>query len=57
MNEEANRIITETKNNLIEKYALEKKATTRNNLIYGNKDVVLIQNIVTGELKFKQNLR
>lgn len=57
MNEEAVKIITDTKNSLIEKYSLNKKITTRNNVIYSNDEVVLIQNMTTGELKFKQNLR
>lgn len=57
MNEEALKIITDTKKSLIEKYSLNKKITTRNNVIYSNDEVVLIQNMTTGELKFKQNLR
>lgn len=57
MNEEALKIITDTKKSLIEKYSLNKKITTKNNVIYSNDEVVLIQNMTTGELKFKQNLR
>ncbi len=57
MNEEAVKIITDTKKSLIEKYSLNKKITTKNNVIYSNDEVVLIQNMTTGELKFKQNLR
>ena len=48
--------ITDLKKRLIEKYSLNKKITTKNNLIYSNDVVVLIQNMTTGELKFIQNL-
>lgn len=57
MNDDAVKIITDTKNSLIEKYAMKKISTTRNNVIWGTDEVVLIQNMTTGELKFKQNLR
>lgn len=50
-------VVEEAKNILIEKYDLVKKCTTRNNVIWGNEDVVLIQNTTTGDLKFKRNLR
>lgn len=50
-------IIEKTKNEIIEKYGLIKKCTTKNNVIYCNSDVVLIQNMTTGDLKFKRNLR
>jgi hypothetical protein len=57
MIEDAVKIITETKNSLIEKYAMKKITTTRNNVIWGTEKVVLIQNMTTGELKLKKNLR
>jgi hypothetical protein len=57
MIEDAVMIITETKNSLIEKYAMKKIITTRNNVIWGTEEVVLIQNMTTGELKLKKNLR
>ena len=57
MIEDAVMIITETKNSLIEKYAMKKITTTRNNVIWGTEEVVLIQNMTTGELKLKKNLR
>lgn len=57
MIEDAVKIITETKNSLIEKYAMKKITTTRNNVIWGTEEVVLIQNMTTGELKLKKNLR
>lgn len=55
--EESFLIIEETKNEIIGKYGLIKECTTKNNKIYSNADVVLIQNMTTGELKFKRNLR
>lgn len=57
MIEDTVKIITETKNDLIEKYAMKKITTTRNNVIWGTEEVVLIQNMTTGELKLKKNLR
>lgn len=57
MIEEGMRIIEDLKKTIIEKYGLEKKITTKNNVIYTNEQVVLIQNITTGDLKFKRNLR
>lgn len=54
---EAIRILDDTRNSIIEKYQLNKKITTKNNVIYTNQEVVLIQNITTGDLKFKRNLR
>lgn len=57
MIEEALKIITDTKNSLIEKYAMKKITTTRNNVIWGTEEVVLIQNMTTGELKLKKNLK
>lgn len=57
MIEDAVKIITDTRNSLIEKYAMKKITTTRNNVIWGTEEVVLIQNMTTGELKLKKNLR
>jgi len=57
MIEDAVKIITDTRNSLIEKYAMKKIITTRNNIIWGIDEVVLIQNMTTGELKLKKNLR
>jgi len=54
---EAVKILDDTRNNIIEKYQLNKKITTKNNVIYTNEEVVLIQNMTTGDLKFKRNLR
>jgi hypothetical protein len=57
MIEDAVKIITDTRNSLIEKYEMKKIVTTRNNIIWGIDEVVLIQNMTTGELKLKKNLR
>ena len=57
MIEDAVKIITDTRNSLIEKYEMKKITTTRNNVIWGTEEVVLIQNMTTGELKLKKNLR
>lgn len=57
MIEDAVKIITDTRNSLIEKYSMKKIVTTRNNIIWGIDEVVLIQNMTTGELKLKKNLR
>jgi len=57
MIEDAVKIITDTRNSLIEKYEMKKITTTRNNIIWGTEEVVLIQNMTTGELKLKKNLR
>ena len=57
MIEDAVKIITDTRNSLIEKYELKKFTTTRNNVIWGTEEVVLIQNMTTGEFKLKKNLR
>lgn len=57
MNENALKIIEEVKKSIIEKYVLTDRITTKNNVIYRNDEVVLIQNIRTGDLKFKPNLR
>lgn len=54
---EAIRILDEAKDCIIEKYKLNKKITTKNNVIYINNEVVLIQNTTTGDFKFKRNLR
>lgn len=57
MIEDTVKIITDTRNSLIEKYEMKKITTTRNNVIWGTEEVVLIQNMTTGELKLKKNLR
>ena len=57
MIEDAVKIITDTRNTLIEKYEMKKIVTPRNNIIWGIDEVVLIQNMTTGELKLKKNLR
>ena len=57
MIEDTVKIITDTRNSLIEKYEMKKIVTTRNNIIWGIDEVVLIQNMTTGELKLKKNLR
>ena len=57
MIEDAVMIITETKNSLIEKYAMKKIITTRNNVIWGTEEGGLIQNMTAGELKLKKTLR
>ena len=57
MIENAVRIITDTKYSLIEKYGMKKITTTRNNVIWGTDEVVLNQNMTTGELKLKKNIR
>ena len=57
MIEDAVKIITDTRNSLIEKYEMKKITTTRNNIIWGIDEVVLIQNMTTGEFKLKKNLR
>jgi hypothetical protein len=57
MIEDTVKIITDTRNSLIEKYEMKKITTTRNNIIWGIDEVVLIQNMTTGEFKLKKNLR
>lgn len=57
MNNEALIEINEIKNYIIKKYSLKEKIRTKNNLIYRNDKIVLIENIFTGDLKVKRNLR
>lgn len=57
MIEDTVKIITDTRNSLIEKYEMKKITTTRNNIIWGIDEVVLIQNMTTGEFELKKNLR
>lgn len=54
---EALKMIDEARDAIIQKYDLSQKITTRNNVIYKNEDLALIQNTTTGELKLKRNLR
>lgn len=54
---EALKMIDEARDAIIEKHHLAQKITTRNNVIWKNKDLVLIQNTTTGDLKLKRNLR
>jgi len=57
MNNEALIEINEIKNYIVKKYSLKEKIRTKNNLIYRNDKIVLIENIFTGDLKVKRNLR
>ena len=57
MNNEALIEINEIKNFIVKKYSLKEKIRTKNNLIYRNDKIVLIENIFTGDLKVKRNLR
>ncbi len=57
MNHEALIEINDIKNYIIKKYSLKEKIRTKNNLIYRNDKIVLIENIFTGDLKVKRNLR
>jgi len=57
MNENAIRKIDEIKVGVIKKYGLDDRIRTKNNLVYKNNEIVLIQNIATGDLKIKRNLR
>ncbi len=57
MNNEALIEINDIKNYIIKKYSLKEKIRTKNNLIYRNDKIVLIENIFTGDLKVKRNLR
>ena len=54
---EALKMIDEARDAIIAKYYLTQKITTRNNVIWKNDDLVLIQNTTTGDLKLKRNLR
>lgn len=42
---------------LIERYELKKEIHTRHNNIFEGKSIVLIENVVTGELKLKPRRR
>jgi hypothetical protein len=44
------------KTSLIEAHGLTEKITTRNNIIYRNNEIALIENLPTGDLKIKRNL-
>ncbi len=57
MNENAIKKLSEIRNGIIEKYGLNERIRTKNNLVYKNNEIVLIENVVTGDLKVKQNLR
>jgi hypothetical protein len=57
MNENAIRKIDEIKVGVIKKYGLDDRIRTKNNIIFRNEEIVLIQNIATGDLKIKRNLR
>jgi hypothetical protein len=57
MNNEALIEINDIKNYIIKKYSLKEKIRTKNNLIYRNDKIVLIDNIFTGDLNVKRNLR
>ena len=57
MNNEALIEINDIKNYIIKKYSLKEKIRTKNNLIYRNDKIVLIENVFTGDLKVKRNLR
>jgi len=57
MNERALKSVNEIRKYVIEKYSLNETIKTRNNIIYRNDDIVLIENVVTGDLKIKRNLR
>lgn len=50
-------MIEDAKILLIDRYGLNKKIQTRCNNIYEGEKLVLIQNIVTGELKLKPRRR
>ena len=50
-------MIEEAKILLIVRYGLKLAHKTKHNNIYTSQDVVLIENIVTGDLKLKRNLR
>jgi len=49
--------VNEIRRYIVEKYSLNDRIRTKNNLIYRNNEIVLIENIVTGDLKVKRNLR
>ena len=51
------KMIDDVRDAIIAKYYLTQKITTRNNVIWRNEDLALIQNTTTGDLKLKRNLR
>lgn len=57
MNENAFIKIGEIRKYIVKKYGLDTKIRTKNNIIYKNDDIVLIENVVTGDLKIKRNIR
>jgi sulfur transfer complex TusBCD TusB component (DsrH family) len=57
MNENAFIKIGEIRKYIVKKYGLDTKIRTKNNIIYKNDDIVLIENVVTGDLKIKRNTR
>lgn len=57
MNVDALKIVEEIKQEIIKSYGLSNESKTRNNSIYANEHIVLIQNKTTGDLKVKRNLR
>ena len=57
MNENAFIKIGEIRKYIVKKYGLDTTIRTKNNIIYKNDDLVLIENVVTGDLKIKRNTR
>ena len=57
MNENAFIKIGEIRKYIVKKYGLDTTIRTKNNIIYKNDDIVLIENEVTGDLKIKRNTR
>jgi hypothetical protein len=57
MNENAFIKIGEIRKYIVKKYGLDTTIRTKNNIIYKNDDIVLIENVVTGDLKIKKNTR
>jgi len=50
-------MIDEIKKLLIERYELKKEIHTRHNNIFEGKSIVLIESVITGELKLKPRRR
>lgn len=57
MNVNAQNKIDGLKDEIIKRFGLTGEIITRNNIIYKNDEIVLIQNQTTGDLKIKRNLR
>lgn len=57
MNVEAQKMIDDLRREIVKRFALTNEVQTRNNNIYKNDQIVLIQNQTTGEIKVKRNLR